>query len=38
VVYSDDIFGASIVWFALELMGYDARVYRWQDWQENEGL
>ena len=38
VVYSDDIFGASIVWFALELMGYDARVYRWQDWQEHEGL
>lgn len=36
VVYSDDIFGASIVWFALELMGYDARVYRWQDWQEHE--
>ena len=38
VVYSDDIFGASIVWFALELMGYDARVYRWQDWQEHEEL
>lgn len=38
VVYSDDIFGASIVWFALELMGYDARVYRWQDWQEHEKL
>ena len=38
VVYSDDIFGASLVWFALELMGYDARVYRWQDWQEHERL
>jgi len=38
VVYSDDIFGASLVWFALELMGYDARVYRWQDWQEHEEL
>jgi thiosulfate/3-mercaptopyruvate sulfurtransferase len=36
VVYSDDIFGASLVWFALELMGYDARIYRWQDWQEHE--
>ena len=36
VVYSDDIFGASIVWFALELMGYDAGIYRWQDWQEHE--
>ena len=38
VVYSDDIFGASLVWFALELMGYDARIYRWQDWQEYEDL
>jgi thiosulfate/3-mercaptopyruvate sulfurtransferase len=37
VVYSDDIFGASLVWFALELMGYDARIYRWQDWQEHLG-
>lgn len=36
VVYSDDIFGASLVWFALKLMGYDAGIYRWQDWQEHE--
>ncbi|MBP7071206.1 MAG: hypothetical protein KBA97_09035 [Methanothrix sp.] len=36
VVYSDEIFGCSLVWFALELMGYDARIYRWQDWQEHE--
>lgn len=36
VVYSDDVFGASLVWFALELMGYDAGIYRWQDWQEHE--
>lgn len=33
VVYSDDIYGASLVWFALELMGFDARIYPWQDWQ-----
>ena len=33
--YSDDIFGASVVWFALQIMGFDARVYRWQDWQEH---
>jgi len=32
VVYSDDFYGASVVWFGLELMGYDARIYRWQDW------
>jgi 3-mercaptopyruvate sulfurtransferase SseA len=36
VVYSDDIFGSSLVWFALELMNYDARIYRWQDWQEHQ--
>jgi len=33
VVYSDDIYGASVVWFALQLMGFDARIYSWQDWQ-----
>ena len=36
VVYSDDIYGASVVWFALQLMGFDARIYRWQDWQAHE--
>jgi thiosulfate/3-mercaptopyruvate sulfurtransferase len=38
VVYSDDIYGASVVWSALQLMGFDARIYRWQDWQEQEKL
>jgi thiosulfate/3-mercaptopyruvate sulfurtransferase len=37
VVYSDDIYGASVVWFALQLMGFDARIYAWQDWQAHEG-
>lgn len=40
VVYSDDIRESSIVWFALWLMGYDSRVYLWQDWvlrQESAG-
>jgi len=27
VVYSDDICEASVVWFALRVMGYDARIY-----------
>ncbi len=36
VVYSDDIYGASVVWFALELMGFDSRIYSWQDWQAHE--
>jgi len=35
VIYSDDNHGAFVVWFALRLMGFDARVYRWQDWQES---
>ncbi|MGB5101368.1 MAG: rhodanese-like domain-containing protein [Methanothrix sp.] len=36
VVYSDDIYRASLVWFALQLMGFDARIYTWQDWQARE--
>jgi len=36
VVYSDDIYGASVVWYALQLMGFDARIYTWQDWQAHE--
>jgi thiosulfate/3-mercaptopyruvate sulfurtransferase len=36
VVYSDDIYRASVVWFALQLMGFDARIYSWQDWQAHE--
>lgn len=33
VVYSDDLYKASLVWYALLLMGYDSRIYTWQDWQ-----
>ncbi len=36
VVYSDDIYGASVVWFALQLMGFDTRIYSWQDWQAHK--
>lgn len=36
VVYSDDIYSASVVWYALQLMGFDARIYTWQDWQAHE--
>ena len=35
VVYSDDIFKASLVWFALQLMDFDSRIYSWQDWQKH---
>jgi len=34
VVYSQDLFNASLVWYALQLMGFDSRIYSWQDWEE----
>jgi hypothetical protein len=41
VVYSDDIYGASVVWFALQVMGFefDSWIYRWQelDCEEKDG-
>jgi len=33
VVYSDDLYKTSLVWYALLLMGYDSRIYTWRDWQ-----
>ncbi len=36
VVYSDDFYRASVVWFALQIMGFDVRIYTWQDWQVHE--
>lgn len=35
VVYSTDLFNSSLVWYALQLMGFDSRIYSWQDWQGN---
>ncbi len=35
VVYSSDFMSASLVWYALQLMGFDSRIYSWQDWQEH---
>lgn len=32
VVYANTEFKASMVWFALRMMGYDARIYTWNDW------
>lgn len=32
VVYSENPGHASIVWFALQLMGYNATTYSWNDW------
>ncbi len=37
-VYTDghDLLNASLVWYALQLMGFDSRIYSWQDWQAHE--
>lgn len=32
VIYSENPDQASIVWFALQLMGYNAMIYSWGDW------
>jgi thiosulfate/3-mercaptopyruvate sulfurtransferase len=36
VVYTNVGVEASLVWFALNLSGYDARLYSWRDWTENQ--
>ena len=35
VVYTNTGVKASMIWLALTLLGYDARIYTWQDWQAN---
>jgi thiosulfate/3-mercaptopyruvate sulfurtransferase len=36
VVYSDDYSRSSLVWYALQLMGYKASIYTWDDWKAHE--
>ena len=36
VVYTNTGVKASMVWFALEALGYDARLYSMQDWQAQQ--
>ena len=36
VVYTNVGVQASVSWFALTLLGYDARLYSWKDWLENQ--
>ncbi len=36
VVYTNTGVKASMVWLALTLLGYDARLYTWQDWLANQ--
>jgi thiosulfate/3-mercaptopyruvate sulfurtransferase len=35
VVYTNTGVKASMIWLALTLLGYDARIYSWKDWQAN---
>ena len=36
IVYTDTGVKATMSWFALDLLGFDARLYSWQDWLANE--
>jgi thiosulfate/3-mercaptopyruvate sulfurtransferase len=36
VVFTNTGIKASVEWFALELMGYEAKIYSWQDWLNNQ--
>ena len=36
VVYSDDGLNASLVWYALQLMGYNSSLYTWNDWEAHQ--
>ncbi|MFA6372436.1 MAG: rhodanese-like domain-containing protein [Methanothrix sp.] len=36
VVYSGDYNQASIVWYALQLLGYNAEMYTWSDWTAHQ--
>ena len=36
VIYTNVGVEASLVWFALQITGFDARLYSWRDWLENQ--
>jgi thiosulfate/3-mercaptopyruvate sulfurtransferase len=36
VVYSSDYSRSSLAWFALQLMGYKASLYTWEDWKAHQ--
>ena len=36
VVYSDDYSRSSLATYALQLMGYEASIYTWEDWKAQE--
>ena len=36
VVYTNTGVKGSVVWFALELLGYDAKLYSYENWLYNQ--
>lgn len=36
IVYSSDYNRASLLWYALQLMGYNSKIYTWQDWAAHQ--
>jgi thiosulfate/3-mercaptopyruvate sulfurtransferase len=36
IVYSEDGLNASLVWYALQLMGYDSSLYTWNNWEAHQ--
>ena len=36
IVYSSDYNRASLLWYALQLMGYNAKIYTWKDWAAHQ--
>lgn len=38
IVYTNDLLNSSLDWYALQLMGFDSRIYSWLDWQANEAV
>ncbi|MDD1760087.1 MAG: hypothetical protein LUQ44_05720 [Methanothrix sp.] len=36
VVFTDTGIKASVVWFSLKMLGYDAKLYSWRDWLANQ--
>lgn len=36
IVYSSDYYQASVVWYALQLLGYNAEIYTWSDWTAHQ--
>lgn len=36
IVYSGDYNQASVIWYALQLLGYNAEMYTWSDWTSHQ--